>query len=267
MVKEVPPCSRRTYNMADDIGAKDASIRVEADIPWIPERAMYRNNRREGHASIGSTTPAVDYYLAEGTTAWGFTTYVLIQNPNDQAADVDITYMTLEGPVPHPQGTLVMPPNSRKTVKVNDFLPGREFPTRVHGSRPIIAERAMYWDNGTGEACHDSMGMREPAIKFYLPDGETVYGWEIWILVQNPNAVEITVEVSCLREGGGTSVIVVDVIPANSRRTYSMEVLGVVGRAGVRVSSRSDGKRIMCERARYWNNRGAGTDTIGGCSS
>jgi hypothetical protein len=35
--------------------------------------------------------------------------------------------------------------------------------------------------------------------------------------------------------------------------------------AAVLVQSLSAGD-IMCERAMYWNSRGAGTDTIGGCS-
>ena len=52
--------------MAEDIGAKDASIKVVSNIPVIPERAMYRNNRREGHDSIGTAQAASDYYLAEG---------------------------------------------------------------------------------------------------------------------------------------------------------------------------------------------------------
>jgi len=78
--KMVGAHTRKSFNMADDIGAADASIKVVSNVPVIPERAMYRNNRREGHDSIGTTTPAPDYYLAEGTTAWGFSTYVLIQN-------------------------------------------------------------------------------------------------------------------------------------------------------------------------------------------
>lgn len=265
--REIPPHSRRTYNMADDIGNKDASIMVESDIPVIPERAMYRNNRGEGHASIGSTSPAVDYYLAEGTSAWGFTTYVLVQNPNDQDVEVDVTYMTSDGAVPHPGGPIVMPPNSRKTIRVNDFLPDRDFSTRVHGSKPIIAERAMYWDNGTGEACHDSIGMKAPATNFYLPDGETSNGRETWTLVQNPNDTEVVVEVAYLPAGGGTPVVFTDTVGANSRKTYNMAGWGVNGRAAVMVRSKSEGKPIMCERAMYWNNRGAGTDTIGGCSS
>ena len=41
----VPANSRATYNMADYIGAADASIKVEADKAVIRERAMYRNDR------------------------------------------------------------------------------------------------------------------------------------------------------------------------------------------------------------------------------
>ena len=81
--KTVPANSRETFNMADDIGNKDASIKVTSDIPVIPERAMYRNNRREGHDSIGTTAPAQRLLPGRGQrTAWGFTTYVLVQNPN-----------------------------------------------------------------------------------------------------------------------------------------------------------------------------------------
>ncbi|MBU1671974.1 MAG: hypothetical protein KJ993_12845 [Actinobacteria bacterium] len=156
--KVVPANSRATFNMADDIGAKDASIQVDSDRPVIPERAMYRNNRREGHDSIGTVTPAPDYYLAEGTSAWGFTTYVLIQNPNPSEASVDVTYMTASGPVLHPENPIVMPGSSRKTIRVNDYLPDRDFSTRVSGDQPIIAERAMYWATGPARRCTTRSG-------------------------------------------------------------------------------------------------------------
>jgi len=112
---------------------------------------MYRNNRREGSDSIGTTTPAADYYLAEGATGYnvGYITYVLVQNPQNSPTNVTLTYMTQNGQVPGP--SFQMPANSRKTVKVNDQLPpNSDVSTQVHGSAPIIAERAMYWDNGTG---------------------------------------------------------------------------------------------------------------------
>ncbi|HEY5527321.1 MAG TPA: IPT/TIG domain-containing protein [Candidatus Anoxymicrobiaceae bacterium] len=261
----VPGNSRASYNMFGDIGAKDASIKVVSNVPVIPERAMYRNNRREGHDSIGTTTPANDYYLAEGTTGWGFTTYVLVQNPNPTPTTVTITYMTAQYGL-QVQPAFNMPANSRKTIKVNDTLKGLDFSTQIHGALPIIGERAMYWDNGTGESCHDSIGMDTPHTTFYLPDGQSSDGWETWTLVQNPNPVPVIVRVYYLTNTGTGNVTFTDTIPASSRKSYNMGDKLPQGRASVLVTSLTTGRLIMVERAMYWNNRGAGTDTIGGYS-
>jgi len=264
VTRTVPANSRASFNMADDIGAKDASVMISSKQPVIAERAMYRNNRREGHDSIGTTSAANDYYLAEGTTDWGFTTYLLVQNPNDSGAKVTLTYMTPSGPVS--QEPFRMEANSRKTVKVNDAMPGKDFSTRVHADKPIIAERAMYWDNGTGQACHDSIGVAKAHSSFYLPDGETYNGKETWTLVQNPNSATVTIEISYLTPTGKDNKTLQDKIPANSRKTYFMADAVPNGRAAIMVKSKTSGKPIMVERAMYWNSRGAGTDTIGGYS-
>ncbi len=264
--KEVPANARETYNMFNDIGNMDASIRVTADKPIIPERSMYRNARREGHESIGTTTTATTYYLAEGTTNYGFTAYVCIQNPNNEAADVNLTYMTPGGPVPHPGNPVPMPANSRKTIRVNDFLPNQDFSTRVSCSKPIIAERAMYWDNGTGEACHDSIGISAPRRTFYLPDGQSSDGRETYICVQNPNPDTVSLSIGYLRAGGGEVVERYEHIAGNSRQTFNLaQHSGINGRASVLVTTEVQQQVIIVERAMYWNNRGAGTDTIGCC--
>ena len=257
--------SRDTYKMIEDIGfAADASIKVDADKPVIPERAQYRNNRREGHDSIGTITAAQDYYLAEGTTAWDFTTYVLVQNPNDTAVDVTITYNTTEGPVSTP--TFPMPSNSRKTIKVNDVIPNIDLSTKVHGSRPIIAERAMYWDNGTGEACHDSIGLAAPHMTFYLPDGEDggTRGVETFTLVQNPNESDVNIRVSYYTHDATGNVSFEETVKSGARTTFKMSQNIKDGRSSIMVQSLETGKPIIVERSMYFNNRGAGTDTIGG---
>jgi len=265
---DVPANSRATFDMSKDIGAKDASIKVTANVPVIPERAMYRNNKREGHDSVGTTTPAADYYLAEGSTAWGFTTYLLIQNPASGATDVTVTYMTPSGKKSQPSFSL--PGNSRKTIKVNDVagMANTDFSTSVHGSAPIIAERAMYWgaDTPLGEACHDSIGMDSAHITFYLPDGETTNGRETWTLVQNPNAKAVTVQVNYLSPTGQGNASFTDTIGANSRKSYSMADKVPAGRSSIMVTSKTAGCPIMVERSMYWNSRGAGTDTIGAYS-
>lgn len=267
--KKVPANSRESYSMEADIGKKDASIKVGSNLPVIPERAMYRNNRREGHDSIGTTTPSENYYLAEGTTAWGFTTYVLVQNPGAAETSVNLTYMTSEGPVPHPENPITMPANSRKTVRVNDYLEGKDFSTRVEGGSPIIAERAMYWGEGNtlGEACHDSIGLASPHKTFYLPDGQTGGGYETYTLIQNPGSSDVNVEVTYLTPSGDGNVSKNETIGAGSRRTFELgEHSGLSGRASIMVRCTTSGREIMCERAMYWSGRGAGTDTIGGYS-
>jgi len=239
---------------------------VESNVPVIPERAMYRNNRREGSDSIGTTSPAKDYFLAEGSTDWGFTTYVLVQNTNPDPAEVTVTYMTPGGP--KPQAPFSMDANSRKTIRVND-VPGMgstDFSTKVGGTKPIIAERAMYWDNGTGEACHDSIGMDAPHKIFYLPDGNTIIGWDTWTLVQNPNDTKVDVKISYLTATGEGNIVFNETIPAETRMTFNMCDKIMNQRAAVMVECTTPQKKVMVESATYWNSRGAGTDTIGGYS-
>lgn len=276
--KTIPANSRRSFNMKDDIGEHDASIMVESDVGVIPERSMSRaapgaapGNRREGHDSIGTTTPATDYYLAEGTTAWGFTTYVLVQNPNDGVATVTLMYNTSSGLVSDAPFTVAA--KSRKTIRLNDLHAGMDLSTHVHSDKPIIAERSMYWSPyaGAGEAMHDLIGMSEGHRTFYLPDGETRVdsangNTETYTLVQNANTSAVQVRISYLTPSGASNVTWTETIPASSRRTFNMADRLSNTRAAVVVECLTLGKKIMIERAMYFQNRWGGTDTIGGYS-
>ena len=154
----------------------------------------------------------------------------------------------------------------RKTIRVNDVLPNTDFSTQVSADVPVIAERSMYWNNGTGEACHDSVGMSSGHKTFYLPDGQTSGGRETWTLVQNPNANAVGVDITYMRPDGTGNVKFSDIVPANSRKSYNPADKVPDGRAAIMVTCTAGNKKIMVERAMYWNNRGAGTDTIGGYS-
>ena len=105
-----------------------------------------------------------------------------------------------------------MPANSRKTICVNDttVIPGDDpsFSTHVHGSAPIIAERAMYWNGGPDNAqvCHDSIGLDQPYTNWYLADGQSSGGRETYTLVQNPNDTAVTVEVTYMTPDGTGNV-------------------------------------------------------------
>ena len=147
--------------------------------------------------------------------------------------------------------------NGRAAIMVRSKTSGKK----------VMVERAMYWDAGTGEACHDSIGMDSPHKTFYLPDGESSNGYETWTLVQNPNSSDVTVEVTYMTPTGQGNVTKTETVKGSSRRTFSMAGhSGIQGRAAIMVRSKTSGKKVMVERAMYWNSRGAGTDTIGGYS-
>jgi hypothetical protein len=261
--KVIPANSRATYSMAADIGAADASIKVASDQPVVAERSMYRDGRREGSCSIGANLPANDFFLAEGAVGYdsGFTTYVLVQNPNGSENDVTLTYQTGSGRVKGPSFT--MKPNSRQTVRLNDTLPANtDVSTQVHGSKPLIAERAMYWDSG--QAFHASIGLSSPEMFFMLPDGQTDKGFETWTLVENPNPGAVRVNVVYLPQGGGEQVGFTDEIPANSRKSYNMADKIPSGRASILVESQDGARPVMVERSMYMDGRSAGTCTVGG---
>ncbi len=147
--------TRKTINVADTLaGEWSVSTRVSSDKPIIAERAMYGNKRTWGHDSIGVTAPATAWYLAEGSTGknelGSFETWVLVQNPNPNNVDVDLTFMTLSGVVAGPKATV--PANSRMTFNVADYVPNTfDVSTTVESSGPtgangVIVERAMYGD-------------------------------------------------------------------------------------------------------------------------
>jgi hypothetical protein len=261
--RRVPPHSRSTYSMESDIGRQNASIEVGSSLPVIAERSMYRNNRREGSDSIGTSEPSRTFYLAEGSTAWGFTTYVLVQNPNASQATVTLRCMTTTGPKTLPPFS--MAPGTRETVLMNNLIPDTDFSTEVTSNRPVVAERAMYWGRGTalGEACHDSIGLDEPHATFYLPDGQTSDGRETYTLVANPNNSGVQVMISYLFADGSGASYFIATVPANSRATYDMSALFPSGRASIAVNCLTGGKKVLAERSMYWNDRGAGTDTVG----
>lgn len=76
----------------------------------------------------------------------------------------------------------------------------------------------------------------------------------------------MVIEVSYLTQDAEANSTFNDTVPANSRKTYDMAWSIQDRSASVMVRSLTPGKRIMCERAMYWLNRCAGTDTIGGYS-
>ncbi len=143
-----------------------AGVRFSAEIvstqPIVAERMVF--TAQDCGDSIGTPTPGLVWNLAEGFTAFGYQTWVVISNPGTQSASVAVRLMLQSGD--NIVENYVLGPKTRKTVYLNDVVlshfpgsPGTSVSTQVTSDQPIVVERTMKFDAGRG--MHQAMGVRQ----------------------------------------------------------------------------------------------------------
>ncbi len=261
----IPSQSRRSFKVNDYVTEYDVSTMVEAtDGLVVCERAMYGNDGAWATDSIGVIAPAEAWYLAEGATAGDFETFVLVQNPDDEAAHVSITFQTGTGPVvPIELQGVTIPAMSRRTFKVNDYVSTYDVSTLVAClDGEVVCERAMYGNGRTWAT--DSIGTPAAGIDWYLAEGSTGGGMETFVLVQNPLPGEAVVDVIFQTGTGPVSPAVLQglIVPGNSRYTINVGDY-VPDDYNVSTHVVAVGGSVVCERSMYGDSRTWATDSIG----
>ena len=277
----------------DGAGRALASTDVSAVIesldatPIIVERALYltRSGRLfdAGHESAGVTTPRTQWFLAEGATGAYFDLFVLIANPNAQAADVRVTYLLTDGRTF--TRTISAPPNSRSNIWVDQeqFTGVEGYPladvavsTTVESTNgvPLIVERSLWWPGGFSEwsEAHNSAGAWQTGTAWGLAEGEEggPSGEETFVLIANTSAFAGSARVTLLFEDGSASVRTYT-LAAQSRTNVAVGpdfgAIAANRRFGVLVESLGDvPAEIVVERAMYHDAVGqtwaAGTNAL-----
>ncbi|MBU1670866.1 MAG: right-handed parallel beta-helix repeat-containing protein [Actinobacteria bacterium] len=254
----LPPDSRATVNAADTVGqAWEVSAKASSNVPVVVERAMYWGGRTGAHGSTGVSGPATDWYLAEGCTAGGFETWVLLQNPGSVEANAQLTFMTDTGQVTGP--LVVLPPGTRRTVNVAETVgEAWNVSTGVDSDEPVVAERAMYWNGRAGG--HDSVGVTAASKTWYLAEGSTGGTFETWLLLQNPGDVQANAQVTFMTDAGPVTGPSVGLPPGTRRTVNVAETVGAQWSVSTEVSS---DQQVVAERAVYWDGRREGHDSAG----
>jgi N-acetylmuramoyl-L-alanine amidase len=196
----IPASSRRTFKLNDYLTTYNVSTKVQAtDGNVVCERAMYGDNRTWAHDSIGASAPAKTWYLAEGCTSGPFETWVLVQNPGDVPASIDMKLQTENGETQGPQD--VIPPGSRRSYDLRAYADSFEVSTEVASDVDIVCERAMY---GTYVVCLDPGHADTP--KEIDPD--TGLNTQDWINEPETSIVyDISVRAKAILESRGVSVV------------------------------------------------------------
>ncbi|MEJ5187417.1 MAG: NlpC/P60 family protein, partial [Candidatus Geothermincolales bacterium] len=256
---QVPARSRYTVPVDSLLSWDEVSMVVRASEGVVAERAMYFNYQGwadGGHVSNGCT-PSLAGHFAEGYTGEGFHTWLLLANPEERSAEVEVTYLR-EGKPPLSQ-RYVLAPRSRFTVFVNQVQGlGPEsvgISYRSLNGVEVLAERAVYFRyKGKIRGGHCSQAVTEPSRELFFAEGYTGEGFDTWILLANPNPEDARVRLSYLLPGGG-EVRDERTVPAFSRLTLNTAEKVPGSSFGVHLVS-ENGVGIVAERAMYFVYRG-----------
>ncbi len=203
----------------------------------------------------------VKRYFAEGATSDLFDTRIALLNPTDRAAAATLHFQRSDGTTvnwPVPIGA-----HSRATVDART-VPGMtaaEFATTIDADETLVVDRTMRWSHGgpdAGYGAHTERGVLAPAPVWYLAEGATHSGFDLFYLIQNPEPSSVTSRSStCFQP---------------RRRRSSRPTTSTVRRFNIWVDDEAprlaatdvsavitsdDGSPIIVERAMYLTSAGA----------
>lgn len=202
-------------------------------------------------------------YLAEGAVGY-FETLVAVANAGNGDAHVLLTFQTDDGRLV--RWPMVVAAQSMSRVRASGVpglssSPGRAFSTSVESDRMVVVDRRMEWGSGTyGLTAERSLP--EPRQRWYFAEGFT-FPFNLYFLVQNPNVVPATVDVTYLRSDGKAPGHQTYTVAPQSRRSIwvnqevTIEGFSLAHEAVAAVfASAAPDVPIVVERAMYLDGPG-----------
>lgn len=260
---EVPAYSRVTVLVnALMPGESGVAAVVQGNHGFVCERSLYFRHRgiQGGDAALGVSSPSLDLFFAEGFTGTPqspFEEWICILNPDTSPAEVSVDYLFPGGS--HTSRTYLVQGRRRASISVDAELgEGKEVSAHLRCSRPVVAERVMYfrynnaWDGG-----HSGKAATGARSDWYLAEGYT--GWsgsrfDTWILVSNQEGRDGAVTVTYQFPDGSTREVRHQV-PSMGRLTISADSdLGEEKMFSAHVHADLP---VVVERAMYFNYRNA----------
>lgn len=265
--------SRFTVDVAGIGGFASTGLSAKVEsingVPIVVERAMVFNYRHRtgGHVTLGTTTPAVTWFLPEGKTTNGFETQVIVYNPSTAAAVFRATFAKANGSLI--ARDYAVPAWGRRKIFV-DKVPGMEaaaFSTTVRSLNGvgIVAERSMYFDYLGRDGGHNVVGARAASTRWLFAEGRTGPKVAMKLIVQNPSSSSAAIKAEFFRPGAGR---VTRRFTIGAGRRLTINVNKVPGLRATEVSTRirsTNGIGVVAERTMYFDfgRRNDGSATMG----
>jgi subtilisin family serine protease len=245
----VPALGRKSVYVNLLFTTSGFATQVEADQPIVVERAMYFDGDQAGHDTLATSAPGRTWYLAAGASRGGFDTWLLVENPGANPATVKVSFITDSGAVV--TQPLFVLPHSRQSLFTDPLIPNATYGMRIDSDQPIVAERAVYFDNG--RAGYDSAAVAAPATEWFLPEGGTTGSFEEQLNVLNPQSQPVNVQVDYRPEDGDPPPPQRFSLAATSRLTLDVNPQVQDTNVAIRVTS---DRPIVVERVSYFARAG-----------
>ena len=230
----------------------------QADVPLVAGANVVTVTAHDANGNMASDTVTIQvteflYYLSEGATGPFFDLDILIANPTNAPADVEISYLKPDGST-HSQSLTVLA-DSRHTVKVEQVAGLEETAVsaviRSANAVPLAVERTMFWD-ASYYGGHTGNAVEAPQTRWYFAEGSQGY-FDTYLLLANANSQPAQVTVTFLVEGGPNVARTYDVAPTSRVNVFAGTIPELENTSfSMVVASTSP---IIAERAMYFGSR------------
>lgn len=195
-------------------------------------------------------------YFAEGVNNDFFRTSLSILNPSNGPATSLLRFSRADGT--NLSHLVTVAAHARATVQTRDLpgLGGTAFSTIIESDTTLAIDRLVSWGDDSYGA-HAERAIEAPSTTWYLAEGATHSGFDLFYLVQNPGTSAAAVRVTYLLPSGAPLVKTYTVAPLSrfniwvdreDQRLASTDVSAVI--------ASTNGVPIIVERSMYMNTGG-----------
>ncbi len=250
------PGTRASVHVNNDMRQKSFSIKVSARLPIVVERSIFFNSggMTGGHSSFGVQKTASKWVFVGGYQVDKQDTWLLLSNPGRATARVNIKYTPDTG-APEVEQQIKLRPKSRESIYVNGQTNGVPSSIVIRGSRGIVAERSIYFQDSGISGVLNGFGVNRPAKKWFFAEGNTNKGYNEKLMLRNFSDKTAKVKVDYLLESG-RRITRNRVIPPRTSQTVNVNSSNEAGRRKRVATRMKSNQPIVAERAVYFNVSG-----------
>jgi hypothetical protein len=214
-------------------------------------------------AFLAAAAPAAGQfkrYFAEGATGEFFATRLSLANPDEtNPASVMLTFDSGSGTTRTLPLSLVPGGTAFVDIGTISGFEASDVSTTIESDRLVVVDRMMEWGiepvpNGHGYGSHLETATASPSTTWFLAEGSTVLGFDLYYLLQNPQSTIAHVTVRYLLSSGTVVTRTYDMAP-HSRTTLYVNVIPGIEEIDVSGDISADAP-IIAERAMYRDTPG-----------